>query len=98
MSAAGKWQVTMETPIGTQKFTWDLQQSGGGWTGTMNSQAGAAELKSVRVDGAQVAFESKVGTPMGQINVAFSGTVTGDRISGSCKTVYGDMPFSAQRA
>jgi hypothetical protein len=64
----------------------------------MNSQAGASELKDVRVDGDQVAFQSKVSTAMGQIHVAFSGAVAGDRISGNCKTAYGDMPFSAQRA
>jgi hypothetical protein len=97
MSAAGKWQVTMETPIGTQKFTWNLQQSTAGWSGTMQSQAGSSELKGVRVDGDQVAFESKVNSPMGSIHVAFSGAVAGDRIGGTCKTAYGDMPFSAER-
>ena len=23
MSVAGKWNISMDTPIGTQKFTWD---------------------------------------------------------------------------
>ena len=31
MSVAGKWNISMDTPIGTQKFTWDLQEAGGGW-------------------------------------------------------------------
>jgi hypothetical protein len=37
MSVAGKWQISMDTPIGTQKFTWDLQQAGAAWKGTMSA-------------------------------------------------------------
>jgi hypothetical protein len=97
MSAAGKWNVTMDTPIGRQKFVWDLQRSGDAWRGTMDGQAGRSELNNIRVDGDSVGFETRVNSPMGAINLAFDGSISGDQISGTCKTVFGDTQFTGAR-
>jgi hypothetical protein len=97
MSAAGKWNVTMDTPIGRQKFVWDLQQSGDAWRGTMDGQAGRSELNNIRVDGDSVGFETRVNSPMGAINLAFDGSISDDQISGTCKTVFGDTQFTGAR-
>lgn len=98
MSVAGQWQLSMDTPIGKQNFTWDLQQSGTGWTGTMHGQAGPSELKDISVSGDSVAFNTLVNSPMGSIKLGFSGAVAGDQISGTCKTMFGDIKFAGQRA
>lgn len=98
MSVAGKWQLSMETPIGTQKFTWDLQQAGGGWKGTMDGQAGVTELTDIKVDGGNVSFGTRVNSPMGTIDLAFSGAAADNQIGGVCKTLFGDLRFSGQRA
>ncbi|MGH8175191.1 MAG: hypothetical protein ACREV5_02875 [Steroidobacter sp.] len=97
MSVAGKWNVTMDTPIGTQKFEWDLQQAGDGWTGIMNGQAGKSDLSGIKVEGDAVGFETRVSSPMGAINLTFNGSVSGDQISGTCKTIYGNTQFTGQR-
>lgn len=97
MSVAGKWNITMDTPMGTQKFTWDLQPSGAGWTGTMNGSAGSAELTDIAVDGSNVICRSRVTTPMGPINLTFEGAANGDQISGKCKTMFGDSKFAGTR-
>jgi hypothetical protein len=97
MSIAGKWQVSMDTPIGTQKFTWDLRQAGTVWTGTMDGQAGVSELTDIQVNGESVSFGTRIASPMGTIDVAFSGTASGGQIGGVCKTRFGDMRFSGQR-
>jgi hypothetical protein len=97
MTAAGKWNITMDTPLGTQKFTWDLQPAGTGWKGTMVSQGGPSELTDIRVDGNSVGCSTQVNSPMGAIQLAFSGSVSGDAISGTCKTLFGDQKFSGQR-
>src|SRR5688572_16982929 len=81
MSVAGKWQVAMDTPIGKQKFTWDLQQAGAGWKGSMDGQAGVTELTDIKVAGGDVSFGTRVNSPMGTIDLAFSGAATGDQIS-----------------
>ena len=97
MSVAGKWNISMDTPIGNQKFTWDLQPAGGGWQGTMVSQAGPSALTDIQVEGGSVGCKARVHSPMGQIDLAFSGSVAGDAISGTCKTLFGDQKFIGQR-
>lgn len=100
MSAAGKWNVTMPTPIGTMKFTWDLNESGGAWQGKMFGQPPVkdSDLRAIRVDGAAVSFETTSQTPMGAIQLAFNGTVKDNAMAGTCKTMYGDQQFTATRA
>lgn len=98
MSVAGKWNVTMDTPIGTQKFSWDLKSAGGDWTGTMEAANGRAELKDIKVNGDAVAFEADVSTPMGAVHVAFDGAASGDRITGTGKTMFGNFQFTGSRA
>jgi hypothetical protein len=98
MSVAGKWQVTMETPIGTQKFTWDLQESGGTWRGTMSGQAGVSDLTDIQVVGDAVRFATVVRSPMGPLNLSFDGALNGAALSGSCATQFGNMQFRGERA
>lgn len=98
MSAAGKWNVTMDTPMGRQKFTWDLQQSGSGWTGAMDGSVGRVELTDIKVEGSNVSFKSRVTTPMGPINLTFEGVANGDQFNGACKTMFGDSKFEGVRA
>jgi hypothetical protein len=98
MSVAGKWNVSMDTPIGTQKFVWELQEAGGGWVGTMDAQTGRAELTQIKVNGDDVAFETRINSPMGAIHLTFQGVVSGDQISGACKTTFGNSQFTGSRA
>ena len=98
MSVAGKWQISMDTPIGTQKFTWDLQEAGGAWKGTMSAANGSSELGNVQVSGSSVGCNARVPTPLGQVDVTFEGAVTGDTIGGTCRTQFGNFQFSGARA
>ena len=97
MSVAGKWNVTMETPIGTQKFVWDLQSQAGAWSGTMAASTGTTALTNIEADGQKFSCESDVSSPMGSIHVAFSGEVNGDTVAGSCRTLFGSSTFSGTR-
>ena len=97
MSIAGRWNVTMDTPIGTQKFVWNIKPAGAGWTGTMDSQGGVSDMTAVKVDGNTLSFDTAVNSPMGTIQLAFSATAAGDTISGTCKTMFGDNQFSGVR-
>jgi hypothetical protein len=97
MSVAGKWNISMDTPIGTQKFTWDIQPAGSGWKGSMVSMGGPSELTDIRSEGSTLACATKVNSPMGMLDLAFNGSVSGDQITGTCKTLFGDQKFSGQR-
>ena len=97
MNLAGTWQITMDTPIGTQKFTWDLAADGNGWRGTMNAATGTSELSNVQVGGGNIACKARVTTPLGAVDVTFEGVVTDDRIGGTCRTQFGNFQFSGER-
>jgi hypothetical protein len=98
LSIAGKWNISMDTPIGRQQFVWDLKESGGLWTGAMDAQTGKAELKDIKVNGDDVAFDTRVNSPMGAVSLSFQGKVVGDQISGTCKTLFGNAQFTGTRA
>ena len=63
----------------------------------MDGQAGRSDLNNIRVDGDSVGFETRVNSPMGAINLTFDGSVSGDQISGTCKTMFGDTQFTGAR-
>jgi hypothetical protein len=100
MSVAGKWNVTMDTPLGTLRCTWEFANDAGVWRGKMIGQGpvGDAELQSVRVDGGALTFQTTTRTPMGSIDLTVVGTASSDSLQGTCKTRFGDTPFSASRA
>jgi hypothetical protein len=98
MSLAGKWSVSMDTPIGRQQFGWEIKESGGSWSGVMDGPTGRAELKDIRVNGDSVAFETRINSPMGALDLNFSGAVQGDQISGTCKTLFGNAQFAGTRS
>jgi hypothetical protein len=99
MNVAGQWNVTMETPLGTQQFSLTFREAAGVWSGTMvGDKTGTSELSSLKVDGTSVSFETKVNSPMGSLKLNMSGTVNGDAIAGVCKTMFGDADFKGARA
>jgi hypothetical protein len=100
MSVAGRWQVTMPTPIGTMKFLWELEEASGTWRGNMSGEppVGNSDLRNIQVNGEAVSFMTTVKSPMGALDVTFNGTASGDALQGVCKTSYGDNKFSAVRA
>lgn len=100
MSVAGKWNVTMETPVGTMKFSWDLTNESGEWRGRMIGQGLVkdSELRSIHVEGDSVSFATTSQSPMGPLELSFKGTATADAMPGICATRFGDYQFAAARA
>lgn len=100
MSIAGKWNVTMDTPLGTMKFMWDFAETGNQWSGQMLGQGPIkdSELRAIQVQGDCVSFETTTQSPMGALQLTFLGTLGNDSIVGTCKTRFGDNAYSATRA
>jgi hypothetical protein len=97
MTDAGKWKLTMNTPIGVQQFTAEIRPDGP-LTFQRYPQAGVSKLEAVKVDGASIAFNTTVNSLMGPVNLAFTGTIAGNHISGTCKTMFGDLNFTGEKA
>ncbi|RZO65304.1 MAG: hypothetical protein EVA70_07600 [Parvularculaceae bacterium] len=97
MSADGKWNMTMKTPMGEQNGTLDLKTDGGTLTGEMSGATGTAAVENGTVDGNALAWSAKITSPM-PMTLEFKGTVDGDTLTGEVKLgAFGNAPFTGTR-
>ncbi|MEJ0043042.1 MAG: hypothetical protein WDM81_12920 [Rhizomicrobium sp.] len=98
MSVDGKWNITINSPMGAQKATLDLKADGASLTGTQAAQQGSMAIANGKADGNNVAWEVSITSPM-PMTLGFTGAVDGDKISGNVKAgAFGSFPFSGERA
>ena len=98
MSADGTWNITMDTPMGSQPATLTLDTSGGGVTGNLASSQGTIGINEGTVEGDVVNFKAEMSDPM-PMTLEFSAKVDGDNISGSVGLgSFGSASFSGTRA
>ncbi len=93
---AGTWEISSQGPQGTMTQTLTLQQDGAKLTGTIKGQRGDQPVEG-SVDGNKVSFTAKISTPNGDISIPYTGTVTGDSMSGTRRGRNGDVPWTAKR-
>ena len=97
MAVDGKWEIIINSPLGAQKATLDLVTAGTALTGTQQAAQGSGPLENGKVDGNNVAWSAKISSPM-PLTLDFTGTVDGDKLSGSVKAgAFGSFPFSGNR-
>lgn len=77
---AGAWQISWQGRGGSQQATIQVQQDGSKLSGTFQDENGSSQL-SGSIAGNKVSFSVQIqGRPM---TVAFTGTVDGDKMSGT---------------
>ncbi len=97
MAVDGKWEIVINSPMGAQKAALDLASSGVTLTGTQQAAQGSGPLENGKVDGNTVSWSAKISSPM-PLTLDFTGTVDGDKLSGSVKAgAFGSFPFSGNR-
>jgi hypothetical protein len=98
MSAAGTWNVTMQTPIGDRKATLKLQSAGGSLSGTLTGEEGnATDIYEGKADGNSASWKADIKNPM-PLTLAFTANVDGDSIAGTVSAgAIGSWPFSGSR-
>ena len=97
-AAVGSWNMTIETPIGTQTPT--LMVSGDATTlmATMISPDGELELTEVTWnDDGSLGFTMDFDAGGQQLHLVFTGMVEGDSLSGAFASDFGDMTATATR-
>ena len=98
MSADGKWDVTMNTPMGAQTVTLVLTTSGSTLTGTVTSPQGSVDITDGTVDGNTLTWKAGIEQPM-PITLEFNATIDGDSISGKVKLgSFGEADFTGARS
>lgn len=98
MSVTGTWNLTLNSPLGDQAARLDVHEADGALQGTLTGKGDPSPLQRVSVEGATVSFAADADTPVGRLNLAFTGTVDGDKISGKYQTPFGGFDFSGTRA
>jgi len=97
MSITGTWNLTLKSPLGDQAAQLDLHDLDGSVQGTLTGKGDPAALQGLAVDGANLAFSADADTPVGRMNLAFTGAVTGDTLAGTYSTPFGAFEFSGSR-
>jgi hypothetical protein len=98
MAVDGKWEIVINSPLGAQKASLDIQTSGNALTGTQQAAQGSGPLENGKVDGNSLAWSAKITNPM-PLTLDFTGTVDGDKLSGSVKAgAFGSFPFTGNRS
>ncbi len=98
MAVDGNWNLVMSTPMGERNATLSLKNSGGALTGTQGAEGNSTEIFDGTVDGDDVAWKVSITNPM-PLTLAFTGTVSGDAISGEMGIgPMGSFPFTGKRA
>jgi hypothetical protein len=97
MAVDGKWEIVINSPLGAQKASLDIKTDGNVLSGTQQAAQGSGPLENGKVDGNNVSWSAKITSPM-PLTLDFSGTVDGDKLSGSVKAgAFGSFPFAGSR-
>ena len=97
MAVDGKWEITINSPMGAQKATLDIKNEGGALTGTQTAMQGTQPVTNGKVDGNNLSWSANITSPM-PMTLEFSGAVDGDAIKGNVKAgSFGSFPFSGAR-
>ena len=98
MSANGTWNTTINTPMGAQNGTLELNVDGSGLSGKMSSPQGEMAIENGAIDGDSLSWKAAITAPM-PMTLEFSATVDGDAITGTVKLgAFGEAEFSGTRA
>lgn len=98
MAVDGKWEITINSPMGAQKATLDLKAEGATLSGSQTAMQGTQPVTNGKIDGNKVTWSASITSPM-PMTLEFSGTLEGDKLSGSVKAgAFGSFPFSGGRA
>jgi hypothetical protein len=97
-SAAGAWEITVDTPQGANASTLTLKQDGDKLTGDLTSGMGSTPVTGTFSAGT-IAITANLDLQGTTLQLGINGKVDADTISGSVKFGdFGEFPFKGKRA
>lgn len=86
MSAAGTWNLTIDSPLGKQRAKVTLTQSAGSWDGTSLDLISGEDSAcfNIEVNGKDVGWQQHITKPM-KLKLTYKLTLDGDRLTGKVK-------------
>ena len=98
MAADGKWQLTINTPLGAQQSTLTIAAHGESLSGTQSAAIGDERpIEDGKISGDNLSWKASVTRPMA-LTLEFTATVQGDAMTGSVKLgPFGTQSFHGVR-
>ena len=93
----GKWNITIDTPMGERTGVLELHVQGSTVTGSLSDGEHHVAISDVTIDGNKLKWQAKITKPM-RLSFKFTAVVEGDRISGSARHMLGTAAFKGSRA
>ena len=93
----GKWNITINTPMGDKSGVLELKAEGTTLTGSMSHGSQRVEISDGKVEGNTLHWTAKITAPM-SMKFKFTATVDADRISGVARYTLGKAPFTGTRS
>lgn len=98
MAVDGKYEASIETPVGAMKATIVLITDGTSLSGSADGKVGHADFSGGTVNGQEAAWTMSIKTPIGKMELACTVTVDGDTLTGEVKAgSFGVFPIEGGR-
>ena len=94
---AGTWTLTRQTDDGPAESEMTVVEADGEFSGTLVSPRGTMEVESIAVDGDSFAFTVTVEGRLFDMDLDYSGTVSGDAMTGKVEMAMGSAEFTGVR-
>ncbi|WP_116092229.1 hypothetical protein [Sphingomonas crusticola] len=93
----GKWNCTVESPMGAQEFLLTVVSAGDSFSGSAEGEIGRKEIDDGLVDGDTLSWTMHVSKPM-PVTLSCKATITGDTLDGKVKAgIFGSFPITGAR-
>jgi hypothetical protein len=96
-AVVGSWNLTIETPVGTQQSTLVVTGTAEALEGKLVSEQGEAAVRDVVFDGSKLQFAITIDAQGQQMELTFEGAVDGDSLTGAFQSPFGPAPVTGTR-
>jgi hypothetical protein len=93
----GKWNITINTPMGEKSGVLELKVVGATLTGSLSDADHHVAISDGKVKGNELSWSAKISKPM-RLSFKFTATVEENRISGAARHLLGTATFTGTRA
>ena len=94
----GKWNCTVDSPMGEQEFVLTVESDGDRFSGSAVGNIGSRDIPDGIVDGNDLSWTMQISKPM-PVTLSCKATVSGDSLEGKVKAgIFGSFPISGTRA
>lgn len=90
---SGTYDISSESPMGVMESVLIINKDG---TGSLDSMMGKIEFDEANISGNQFDFSVTAETPMGDMDMSYTGVVDGNAVSGEIENLMGGNSFSGK--